>query len=170
MCLLDLKRSFSQQNHFMYVTNEKIYGHLVNEEDYDITASRPDFRQLFVNRHEWEKRYIRSDYWEQLNANVTPKQPCPDVYWFPVATDAFCDDLVAIVENFGQWSDGSNNDNRLQGGYEAVPTRDIHMNQVELERFWLHFLNLYVRPLQEKVFLGYYHDVSITVAVVVYWF
>lgn len=51
-------------------------------------------------------------------------------------------------------------DNRLQGGYENVPTRDIHMNQVNYEAHWLHFLNEYVRPLQERVFIGYYHDVS----------
>ncbi|KPJ21585.1 Procollagen-lysine,2-oxoglutarate 5-dioxygenase [Papilio machaon] len=51
-------------------------------------------------------------------------------------------------------------DKRLEGGYEAVPTRDIHMNQVGLERQWLHILKEYVRPLQEMVFTGYYHNVS----------
>jgi procollagen-lysine,2-oxoglutarate 5-dioxygenase len=56
---------------------------------------------------------------------------------------------------------GTNTDQRLQGGYEAVPTRDIHMNQVGLENVWLKFLKDYVRPLQEKVFLGYFHDVSL---------
>jgi len=40
-----------------------------------------------------------------------------------------------------------------------VPTRDIHMKQVGYEEQWLHFLNTYVRPLQEKVFVGYYSDV-----------
>lgn len=62
------------------------------------------------------------------------------------------------MENHGKWSDGTNQDERLQGGYEAVPTRDIHMNQVGLEKLWLKFLKNYVRPLQEKVFIGYYHD------------
>lgn len=51
-------------------------------------------------------------------------------------------------------------DSRLTGGYENVPTRDIHMNQVEFEPQWLNFLKEYVRPLQELVFTGYYHDVS----------
>ena len=50
-------------------------------------------------------------------------------------------------------------DGRLQGGYENVPTRDIHMNQVGFEAEWLHFLNTYVRPLQEGVFVGYLHSV-----------
>lgn len=63
------------------------------------------------------------------------------------------------MENFGKWSDGSNKDERLGGGYEAVPTRDIHMNQVDLEKQWLHFLKLYVLPLNQRVFLGYQDNV-----------
>lgn len=63
-----------------------------------------------------------------------------------------------MMENYGKWSSGKNEDDRLEGGYEAVPTRDIHMNQVGWERHWLYFLQKYVRPLQEKVFVGYYHD------------
>lgn len=46
-------------------------------------------------------------------------------------------------------------DERLVGGYENVPTRDIHMKQIDFERHWLHLLNEYVRPIQEKVFIGY---------------
>jgi hypothetical protein len=50
-------------------------------------------------------------------------------------------------------------DPRIEGGYENVPTRDIHMNQIDYDDHWLYFLNTYVRPLQEKVFLGYFSDV-----------
>ena len=35
------------------------------------------------------------------------------------------------MEHFGKWSSGNNEDERLDGGYENVPTRDIHMNQVD---------------------------------------
>lgn len=30
------------------------------------------------------------------------------------------------------WSGGKNKDNRLQGGYEPVPTVDIHFNQLNV--------------------------------------
>ena len=50
-------------------------------------------------------------------------------------------------------------DPRLEGGYENVPTRDIHMRQIGMDRHWLSFLRDYVRPLQERVFLGYQHYV-----------
>lgn len=47
----------------------------------------------------------------------------------------------------------------MQGGYENVPTRDIHMNQVGLEETWLSFLRTYVHPVQLKVFQGYHSTV-----------
>ena len=50
-------------------------------------------------------------------------------------------------------------DPRLEGGYENVPTRDIHMRQIGMDRQWLYFLQEFVRPLQERIFLGYHHYV-----------
>lgn len=142
----------------MYVINEENYGHLVNSEDYNPILTQPEFYMLLTNQMDWENRYIHREYFDLLKPNVTFNQPCSDVYWFPIANDRFCDDLIKIVETYGKWSDGSNTDDRLNGGYEAVPTRDIHMSQVGLEAVWLRFLLKYVRPLQEAVFLGYYHN------------
>ncbi|XP_037038309.1 procollagen-lysine,2-oxoglutarate 5-dioxygenase isoform X2 [Bradysia coprophila] len=160
--VLDAEMSFCkglrEQDIFLYSMNLKHYGHLMNGEHYNTVLARPDFYMLFDNRPDWEQRYIHKEYSAHLEPNVTFKQPCPDVYWFPIVTEKFCDDLVAIVENHGKWSDGSNSDERLQGGYEAVPTRDIHMTQVGLQSMYLKFLQLYVRPLQEAVFMGYYHN------------
>lgn len=36
-------------------------------------------------------------------------KPCPDVFWFPIVTEQFCQEFIEIMENFGQWSDGTNN-------------------------------------------------------------
>ncbi|XP_055550648.1 procollagen-lysine,2-oxoglutarate 5-dioxygenase [Wyeomyia smithii] len=143
---------------FMHVVNTRNFGHLIDTDYYDTTRVNPDFYQLFNNKWDWEAKYISAGYYKQLEKDFIPKQPCTDVYWFELGTEVFCDHLKEIVEGFGQWSDGSNNDERLQGGYEAVPTRDIHMNQVGLDQLWLKVLQLYVRPLQEKVFVGYFHD------------
>lgn len=162
--VLDAEMSFCkalrEQDIFFYTTNFAHYGHLMNGDNFNTVLARPDFYMLFDNRPDWEERYIHKEYSKLFGENVTFKQPCPDVYWFPIVSERFCDDLVAIAENNGKWSDGSNNDNRLQGGYEAVPTRDIHMTQVGLQSMYLKFLQLYVRPLQEAVFIGYYHNVS----------
>ncbi|CAK1588743.1 unnamed protein product [Parnassius mnemosyne] len=147
----------------MHVSNERELGHLVNPETFDITRTHPDVYQVLDNKLEWEKRYLHVDYAVNFEEGREHLMPCPDVYWFPMMSMRFCNEWIAIMEAFGQWSDGSNNDKRLESGYEAVPTRDIHMSQVGLERQWLHILKEYVRPLQEMVFIGYYHNPPVSI-------
>ncbi|XP_041987730.1 procollagen-lysine,2-oxoglutarate 5-dioxygenase isoform X2 [Aricia agestis] len=148
---------------FMHVSNEFHYGHLVNPETFDISRTNPDIYQVFDNKLEWERRYLNPLYLENFEEGKKHAMPCPDVYWFPLVSMRFCNEWIEVMEAFGKWSDGSNNDKRLESGYEAVPTRDIHMNQVGLERQWLHILKEYVRPLQEMVFTGYYHNPPVSV-------
>lgn len=143
---------------FMYVTNRVDFGHLVNADNFDSSRINSEIYQILDNRWDWEQRYIHENYTENFNPNNTISQPCPDVYWFPVVKPRFCKEFIEIMERYGQWSDGTNKDLRLDGGYENVPTRDIHMKQVGLEAHWLEVLRLYVRPLQELVFTGYFHD------------
>ncbi|XP_076270326.1 procollagen lysyl hydroxylase isoform X2 [Rhynchophorus ferrugineus] len=143
---------------FMYVSNRVDFGHLINYETYEVTRAEPDMYQIFENEQAWEEAFIHPQYHENFNPEANPKQPCPDVYWFPIVTRKFTKALINMMESFGKWSSGKNEDTRLEGGYEAVPTRDIHMNQVGWERHWLYFLQKYVRPLQEHVFTGYYHN------------
>ncbi|XP_046571507.1 multifunctional procollagen lysine hydroxylase and glycosyltransferase LH3-like [Haliotis rubra] len=159
---LDPDMSFTKhvrdQGSFLYVTNRQKFGHLVEVDHYETDHYVNDMFDIFNNPTEWEERYIHPDYAKSLNEDADILQPCPDVFWFPVVTEQFCKDFVDTMENFGQWSGGKNEDPRLATGYENVPTVDIHMNQVGFERHWLHILRKYVRPLQEKVFQGYFHD------------
>jgi procollagen-lysine,2-oxoglutarate 5-dioxygenase len=143
---------------FMYATNRLDWGHLITAENFDTSHLNNEMYEIMNNRWDWEKRYLHVNYSQNLDMETPPIMPCPDVFWFPIVTERFCDELVAEMENFGRWSDGSNQDSRLEGGYESVPTRDIHMKQVGLEPGWLHLLNTYVRPLQERVFEGYFSD------------
>ncbi|CAN7987400.1 unnamed protein product [Ixodes pacificus] len=151
-------KNMREKGIFMYVTNMDTYGHLVNPETFDLKLKNPDFYEIYSNQMDWERRYIHENYSKVLEPDFKVDMPCPDVYWFPVVTDIFCRHMIEIMENFGQWSSGKNEDERLAGGYENVPTRDIHMNQVNFEQHWLFFLREYIKPVQEKVFLGYFHD------------
>ena len=65
-----------------------------------------------------------------LASHLFSLQPCPDVYWYPLISETFAKELVEEMEHYGKWSSGDNEDSRIDGGYENVPTRDIHMNQV----------------------------------------
>ena len=141
---------------FIFVTNRLNFGHLVNAEDFPTSHLNNELWEMERNRYDWELRYLHPNYSASAGLD-DPEMPCPDVYWFPMFTERFCADFIAEAENFGKWSDGSNNDKRLEGGYEAVPTRDIHMNQIGYDEEWLYMLDFYVRPLQEAVFTGYFH-------------
>lgn len=141
----------------MHVSNQLRFGHLANADDYNPQLTSPDLYTMLSNPLDWERQYIHPDYADQLTTNRTDfAQPCPDVFWFPIVTERFAAELIAVMEAYGRWSDGSSMDDRLKGGYEAVPTRDVHMNQVGLEELWARFLKHYVRPLQEAVYVGYH--------------
>ncbi|XP_072930383.1 procollagen-lysine,2-oxoglutarate 5-dioxygenase isoform X2 [Epargyreus clarus] len=147
----------------MHVSNEQELGHLINPESFDTSLTHPDVYQVLDNRAEWERRYLHPQYYDNFAEGREHLMPCPDVYWFPVMSMRFCKEWIAVMEAHGQWSDGTNNDKRLESGYEAVPTRDIHMTQVGLDRQWLYILKEFVRPLQEAVFTGYYHNPPVSV-------
>lgn len=52
-------------------------------------------------------------------------------------------------------------DSRIQGGYENVPTIDIHMNQINFEKEWHKFLLEFIAPITEKMYPGYYTKVRL---------
>ncbi|MEE6485250.1 hypothetical protein FKM82_014228 [Ascaphus truei] len=119
-----------------------------------------------VRKQDWKEKYLHPNYTAVLKGKSI-EMPCPDVYWFPIFTETACDELVEEVEHFGQWSSGSNTDQRLQGGYENVPTIDIHMNQVGYEKEWQKFLLDFIAPITEKMFPGYYTRALFEMAFVV---
>lgn len=145
---------------FMYATNMEYFGHLINPDSFNTSKIRPELYEIASNFDDWVSRYIRPEYFDYANGKTVPSTPCPDVFWFPVTTDEFCEDLITTMEDFGQWSGGNKNnyDPRLPGGYENVPTVDIHMTQVGFQTQWLYFLKMIIQPVQKQVFLGYVHD------------
>ena len=85
----------------------------------------------------------------------SPKHmPCFDVFWVPVVTKNFTRHLVEECENNGNWSDGGHTDARIEGGYENVPTVDLHMKQIGFEKHWLYMLQEFFAPMATRVFAG----------------
>ncbi|XP_029995712.1 procollagen-lysine,2-oxoglutarate 5-dioxygenase 1 isoform X4 [Sphaeramia orbicularis] len=140
---------------FMYVTNLHTFGRILSTENYQTNHLHNDLWQIFENPADWQDRYIHENYTRIMKDKLI-ETPCPDVYWFPVFTDVACNHIVQEMEHFGQWSGGNNKDSRIQGGYENVPTIDIHMNQVNYEKEWHKFLLDYIAPITEKMYPGYY--------------
>uniref|UniRef100_A0A672ZL49 Prolyl 4-hydroxylase alpha subunit domain-containing protein n=1 Tax=Sphaeramia orbicularis TaxID=375764 RepID=A0A672ZL49_9TELE len=144
---------------FMYVTNLHTFGRILSTENYQTNHLHNDLWQIFENPADWQDRYIHENYTRIMKDKLI-ETPCPDVYWFPVFTDVACNHIVQEMEHFGQWSGGNNKDSRIQGGYENVPTIDIHMNQVNYEKEWHKFLLDYIAPITEKMYPGYYTKCS----------
>lgn len=163
MALCDKVRN---QGVFMYVTNQQPFGRILNTENIQTQHLHNDLWQIFSNPVDWEELYIHPNY-SHILKEPEMETPCPDVYWFPLLSDIACDHLVEEMEHFGKWSGGGNVDTRIQGGYENVPTIDIHMNQVGYEREWHKFLLDYVAPVTEKMYPGYYTKAQFDLAFVV---
>uniref|UniRef100_A0AAY4E9Z2 procollagen-lysine 5-dioxygenase n=1 Tax=Denticeps clupeoides TaxID=299321 RepID=A0AAY4E9Z2_9TELE len=140
---------------FMYVTNRHEFGRLTSTANYNTSHYNNDLWQIFENPVDWKEKYIHPNYTRIFKENYL-EQPCPDVFWFPVFSEKACDELVEEMENFGIWSGGKHEDKRITGGYESVPTDDIHMRQINYEKEWLHFIREFISPVTLKVFSGYY--------------
>uniref|UniRef100_A0A8C3AD24 Procollagen-lysine,2-oxoglutarate 5-dioxygenase 1 n=1 Tax=Cyclopterus lumpus TaxID=8103 RepID=A0A8C3AD24_CYCLU len=151
---------------FMYVTNMQTFGRILSTENYQMSHLHNDLWQIFENPVDWQKRYIHENYTLIMKDKLI-ETPCPDVYWFPIFSDVACDHIVEEMEHFGRWSGGNTTDARIQGGYENVPTIDIHMNQINFEKEWQKFLLEYIAPITEKMYPGYYTKAQFELAFVV---
>ncbi|KAK7129497.1 hypothetical protein R3I94_017648 [Phoxinus phoxinus] len=150
-------KSVREQGIFMFVSNRDEFGRLISSTNYNISRLYPDMWQIFDNPVDWREKYIHENYSRIFEDDEdVVEQPCPDVYWFPAFSERMCDELVETMEDFGGWSGGRHTDERLAGGYENVPTVDIHMTQIEFEKEWLKFLKDYIVPVTEKLYPGYY--------------
>uniref|UniRef100_A0A8C4HSB4 PLOD1-3-like GT domain-containing protein n=1 Tax=Dicentrarchus labrax TaxID=13489 RepID=A0A8C4HSB4_DICLA len=140
---------------FMYVTNMHTFGRILSTENYQTGHLHNDLWQIFENPVDWQDRYIHENYTYIMKDKLI-ETPCPDVYWFPLFSDVASNHIVEEMEHYGKWSGGGNVDNRIQGGYENVPTVDIHMNQINFEKEWHKMLLEYIAPITEKMYPGYY--------------
>ncbi|XP_053246171.1 procollagen-lysine,2-oxoglutarate 5-dioxygenase 2 isoform X2 [Podarcis raffonei] len=150
-----LCRNAREMGVFMYITNRHEFGRLLSTANYNISHYNNDLWQIFENPVDWKETYINPNYSKIFTEHIV-EQPCPDVFWFPIFSETACDELVQEMEHYGRWSGGKHHDSRISGGYENVPTDDIHMKQIGLESVWLHFIREYIAPVTLKVFAGYY--------------
>ncbi|XP_050707436.1 procollagen-lysine,2-oxoglutarate 5-dioxygenase 1-like isoform X2 [Eriocheir sinensis] len=93
---------------FLHLSNRVEFGHLVNNEEFDLSRLNPELWEVERNRWDWERRYLNPAYPESVAENTTVEMPCPDVYWFPVFTERFAEEMIVTFEDFGVWSSGTN--------------------------------------------------------------
>jgi len=146
----------------VYADNRHLYGTLLGEEGYTKAAApHPELYEAHVSPSLWAKRYLVEDY-----ERVQMAEPCPDAYGAVLFTPLFCEHLIATANAANQWSSGRNEDERV-GGYENVPTQDIHMNQFGWEEQWVYVLKNVLAPLIERQYRGISFKAEINIAFVV---
>lgn len=144
---------------FMFVVNEYTYGRLVSTDGTRQDQVHADMWQISHNPIDWEEKYLHADYYKALDPEYKLEEPCHDVYTVPLLNKLGTQAIIDIMEDNGQWSGSSHEDKRIAGGYENVPTDDIHMNQAGYEAEWLDFLRNYVKPFVEVAYPGYHSKV-----------
>ena len=131
-------------------------GYIIGDSKY-IGDKYMNLKDIEANRYCWLEEYIDSNCLDVLFNSRKPEftEPIPWLFETMFATPKFCVELKELVNSFELWSDGSNNDSRLQSGYEPVPTVDVHLNQVGFRDIWDNMLKTVIGPLCEKFFVGF---------------
>jgi len=152
-------KNVRDSHHFMYVSNLETYGYI------------SDGPALFhVQSPTWERDYLHPAYirYRDRLKNLC-EEPCSDVYCFPLFTSKFCSELITLCETSQLWSSGRSDelDSRIHA-YENVPTRDIHLHQLQMDAVWEHILHTYIAPVANTMYHSYHTKKSNITFVVKY--
>jgi len=145
-------------NNNMKITN--IYsddiGYIIGDSDF-IGDKYMNLKDIEANRYCWLQEYIDPNCRDVLFNNSKPdyEEPIPWLFETKFTTVKFCNELKELVNSYNLWSDGTNNDSRLQSGYEPVPTVDVHLTQVGFRPIWDNMLKTVIAPICEKFFVGF---------------
>lgn len=141
---------------FMYLINYEEYGQIqVNGQVRDKPINLYSF-----NENEWENKFLHPEFLKHKNNlnKLEIKEICSDAYNFPLFSQEFCEQLVTLCEQLGEWSPGKNNhyDPRLgNNAYENVPTQDIHLKQLNFDKIWEQIIFKYIAPIAELLYNDY---------------
>lgn len=150
----------------VYVDNRHDYAELLESEKRAHTGDSPtpDLFEAEANPTFWDRAYLNDTF---LAGNASTVEICPDVFGVRLFNERFCSELVSEMERFGQWSSGKNDDPRIAGGYENVPTQDIHTKQIGWEESWVSILKRHVYPEMYRLYAGSTFKEELNIAFVV---
>lgn len=131
-------------------------GYIVEETSY-LNDKWINLKDIESNRYLWCKNYLSKEILECLYTDTKPtyEEPIPYLYNISFFSKKFCQEILTLAKECNNWSDGKNNDERIIGGYEHVPTVDVHLHQLDMEKTWNIILEKIISPIVEKFYLGY---------------
>jgi procollagen-lysine,2-oxoglutarate 5-dioxygenase, invertebrate len=158
--LVDLNKIDNEKENIFdnesYSENKNHYGWLISDEVEVDDRAHPELYQFHANRVIWHRVYLDPVFhnFMEKNQKIDFREPkeCKDIFEWDCFTEKFCHHLIDECEKYGQWSTGGNKDKRLSSGYENVPTRDIHLNQIGLGEMWKEFVVNYFGRIAGETF------------------
>jgi hypothetical protein len=110
-----------------------------------------------TRKDEWSKKYFHPDYLAHKHNDAVAV--CPDAFMMRMFSDAFCADVISIMESYGSWSAGANagsayHDSRISN-VEEHPTQDIHLNQIGLEETWKEIITDHFSTIASALYAPY---------------
>lgn len=131
-------------NESIYLLNNKMYGYTCEE-----LGTLPSWS---------EETILHEDFYDFIhnNKNDIFNEVGTDIWNIPFLSVDFCKYLIKISEQNGDWSKGvytndSVVDKRI-GAVENIPTQDIHLKDLNLEKFWLHVVDNYFKKILSHLY------------------
>ena len=160
-----------QSDIFMYISNMSYYGQIQNVQNQNVQIQNVQIKtevkngevaldDIFDRRLEWEQKYLHPEYYQNKNnlEKLRCIEICNDIYTFPLFSQTFCTELIKRTEEYGKWSKGKNehNDPRLgKNYYENVPTVDIQLFEIKLDKQWYEIVFSYIAPMARHLYNNY---------------
>ena len=147
----------------IYINCSSIYGRIIKNENAEkywyksLISDTFDFFLIEDSLYYWSAKFIHKNINDNMyNMNkININEPIKDLYDFMFFTPLACKCLINIANNLNQWSDGKNEDTRSAGGHENVPTRDIHLYQLDLNNQWKIILDKYISKLAAYLYSNF---------------
>jgi hypothetical protein len=149
---------------FIYVSNLSVYGYI--QEISNTAVMEPEkngevtLYDIIGRRQEWEKKYLHPEYYQHKGnlEKLRCIELCHDIYSFPLFSQVFCTELIEKMEAYGKWSKGKDehNDTRMGSNYyENVPTVDVQLFEIKLDKQWHEIVFSYIVPMNKLLYDNY---------------
>ncbi|XWV25333.1 putative procollagen-lysine [Tupanvirus deep ocean] len=147
---------------FMYVSNLSDYGYIEATATEMNIIGEITLTDLLVKekKAQWEMKYLHPTYYQNKNnlENLGYVELCDGIYTFPLFSEIFCKEMMQRAESYGKWSKGKDehNDPRLgQNYYENVPTVDVQLFELNLDKQWHEIVFSYIAPVARVLYNNY---------------
>lgn len=137
-----LCENFRLLNESLYLLNNKVYGNILEHLDgidwYEQDILHKDFYNFLYNN--------KNDIFNEIGT---------DIWHMPFFSPEFCKHLIELAEKANIWSAGSLGEDKYDeriGNIEPIPTQDVHLKDLNLDKFWKYVVSNYFKKILSHLY------------------